>query len=158
MYVSEEELAVPGVSEGLHNWMRNMQKIAKHNSPVFALKGPVVLPVRKRHHALPSIRGTVASALGSHPFLGDEKLRLTGVYTEEDRVNRGKLMGATLVPVSIGMTATISGLSLPLSECILHLEGFEEWTKEPSVASLTAVKKEKPKPASREENPMWGMW
>ncbi len=151
MYVSRAELDNADFAQEIRGWTRNMQLLAKQDSPVFALKGPVSLPVRRR-------RATGGVSTGNHAFFGDEKLKLTGIYTEDRSVEDRVLVGATLVPVSMEMAASISGLSLPLSECMLHLEGFEEWTKSTASTQTAAPKKEKPKAIPREENPMWGAW
>lgn len=140
-------------------WAGAMQRAAREpGAPSFALKGPVSLQVRKRRP------GPVATMTVTHPFMGGEKFRVAGMTCEAVMVQDAVQINVQLQPATTDLAGEISGMTLPLAECIEWLEGFEAFAQSHEKAVAASVGKPAPKSraertvAQREENPLFGAW
>lgn len=156
MRISRHEVESAGVN--LKAWLGAIQREAKEGNLSFALKGPVSRQVRVRR----SGAGTMAR---THAFFGDEQFRIGGVVSDHDATTGDILVSVTLIPAKMELAAQMSGMTMTLDECFIHLEGFEDWAgtfnaiKHLELAEPgKPVKKRLTLQEERELNPMWGRW
>lgn len=140
-------------------WTAAMQRACREpGAPSFKMRGPVSLQVRTRR-----LSGTTAVARGTHYFVGDEALRVTGLTVDTDPMADAVLISVLLQPATTDLAAEIAGLTLTLSECMELLEGFEDFATSHQMA-VAPARAEKPMTiaqrteALREENPLYGAW
>lgn len=160
MRLTVDEIVKHGIN--LKAWLGEMQRASRGESaPVFALKGPCTLKVRKRrfsgnYNAPPS---GAATTTVTHAFFGGEEFRIGGVTSDKSALDQTFLISVTLTPAKMTLSKEMSGMSLTLSECCELLSGFEEWCD--SFGNFKYQEPEKKPPSlaeQREANTMWGSW
>lgn len=160
MRLTESEINKLGVN--LKSWTSRMQIAAKsEGAPIFKLKGPCQLVVRKR----PTRSGTVATVSGKLSFMGGESFRIGSLSVEKQAIHETWLISLSLTPVDMELVGAISGMTLTLVEAIELFDDMEEWVENcmngsKDVINATAtLTKAKPRMQEKSaDNPLWGSW
>jgi hypothetical protein len=114
------ELEQKGIN--LKQWLSAIKRACLGpDAPTFEIKGPMTLKVRERRK--------VGASLTNYIFMGGEKFRLADVYANMRVQDHSYDVGASFAPVDLKLAAEISGVTLPLAECLDAFDGLEAFVE-----------------------------
>lgn len=152
----------PGLRVTLNEWCAKVNiALKKDEAPTFRLDGPRVLKARQRF----------AGALSDFAFIGDEELRPSALFMDQDTLTKVVNIWMLFTPVSFADIAKFSTVSIPFQQATEILAGFNEWIVEttgkpdvPTPERLDAAEREAaavaalPSVTETRANPKWGAW